>query len=41
MILIVITSLVSNFVGIKCPCGAMWKGNMALATSNMDSTPTR
>ncbi len=41
MILIAVTSLESNFVEIKCPCGTLCKGTMALATSNMDSTPTR
>jgi hypothetical protein len=41
MILIVVTSFASNFVEIKCPCQVMWKGTMALTTSNMDSAPTR
>jgi hypothetical protein len=30
--------LASDFVEVRCPCGALWRGAMASPIANMDST---
>lgn len=31
-------ALLHDFVKVKCPCGAMWRGSMVSPTTYMDST---